>query len=609
MIAIDFETSWTKDRSIATHGTVGYLRHPETDIFMVSIYDADSGLSYVGDPKDAPWEQLTGQPLCAHNWSFDSAVISECERRGIIPFPLEPKGFCTADLVSYLQMPRALAGAVQVAFGRKLDKSVRDAFKGKDYHTMTIEEKVRIAEYALGDAKDCWLLWKTYHHLWPEHEQALSQHTSMMGQRGIAIDIPKLEEGIRHFKQILFDVEKQVPWAEEEKIMSIPALRAHCLKIGIPAPESTAKGDDTFLEWAEQYGDKAPFIKALARYRSVNRSLNVLEAIQARIVDGRLRYNLVYAGAVPTFRWAGSTQEKDSEKKGSLNMQNLPREPVEGVDIRALLVPAPGKKFVSADMSQIEPRTSAYVTGDTKTLKLMAQGMDAYEAHARLTMDYDLDIPLKEAAKKDPKYAKMRQYAKPRELGMTYEQYARGFQAYAKQYGLTLTLAEADREVKDFRKRKPLLVDFWKKLLSAMKMSRGSTFDLQLPSGRTMRYFDVRMHQVERERDDGSKYKTTELTARRTIGGPVTYYTAGKLHNNVCQGSARDVFGEKILDIEYGLGLPVILTVHDEVLVEVDADKAEEARQQVEDVMKKEPAWMPWLPLASDCYVMDRYEK
>jgi DNA polymerase len=79
--------------------------------------------------------------------------------------------------------------------------------------------------------------------------------------------------------------------------------------------------------------------------------------------------------------------------------------------------------------------------------------------------------------------------------------------------------------------------------------------------------------------------------------------------SNCCQGTARDVLGEAVLAIEYELGLPVVLTVHDEVLVEVDAADAEDARVEVSRIMARPPEWMPDLPLASDCFVSDRYEK
>jgi DNA polymerase I-like protein with 3'-5' exonuclease and polymerase domains len=97
--------------------------------------------------------------------------------------------------------------------------------------------------------------------------------------------------------------------------------------------------------------------------------------------------------------------------------------------------------------------------------------------------------------------------------------------------------------------------------------------------------------------------------ARTVMGGVPTYYTSGKLFNNCCQGIARDVFAEKITEIEYKLGLPVCLTVHDEVLVEVDAADAQDAQREVSRVMATAPEWIPEIPLSSDCNIMQAYEK
>ena len=173
--AVDFETTWTKDRSIGTHGVFQYLAHPETKIFMVAIYGED--LSYVGEPEDAPWEQLRGQHIVAHNYSFEHAVLRECERRGIIKEPLNEIGSCTADMSAYLQAPRNLLGAARELLGVALDKTTRDKFKGKNFEDLPAEVQKEIRDYALMDAKACFWLWKKYHHYWPEFERQLSEHT------------------------------------------------------------------------------------------------------------------------------------------------------------------------------------------------------------------------------------------------------------------------------------------------------------------------------------------------------------------------------------------------------------------------------------------------
>ena len=588
--AVDYETSYTKDRSIGTHGTLGYLAHPDTDIFMVAIVGED--LQYVGPPEDAPWDLVRGQRVIAHNYSFEWAVIRECERRGIIKEPLNETGFCTANLAAYLQAPRNLLGASQELLGIQLDKTTRDKFKNKNFHTLPDAIKEEIRGYALMDAKACYTIWEKFGHLWPEHEQLLSDHTTLMGHRGIPVNEESVENGIRTYKEILWGLEKLIPWAGTNPVLSLPQLRDACRKVGIPAPESTAKDSEEFQVWADTYADKVPFVAAVSQYRSTNRSLNVLEAMQVRTLDCRVRYGLKYCGAVPTFRWSGDT---------GLNVQNLPRDPVGGIDIRTMFEAPAGKSFISADMSQIEPRIALWLTDNTAQLEKIRQGMCVYEVHARQTMGYNLDISLKEAAKKDEKYANMRQAAKARVLGLTYGQYSRGFQAYAKTFGLELTIDEAEYQVNQFQRMNPLLVSFWESLELGLKQSRGKSLELDNPNGRKMQYFDVT---ISRNPKGFPSYH-----ARTVMGGVPTYYTSGKLFNNCCQGIARDVFAEKITEIEYKLGLPVCLTVHDEVLVEVDAADAKDAQREVSRVMATAPEWIPEIPLSSDCNIMQAYEK
>jgi len=50
--AIDFETFYSKDVSISLQGVHHYLRHPDQDIYLVSISGTD-GTRYTGHPKIA----------------------------------------------------------------------------------------------------------------------------------------------------------------------------------------------------------------------------------------------------------------------------------------------------------------------------------------------------------------------------------------------------------------------------------------------------------------------------------------------------------------------------------------------------------------------------
>jgi hypothetical protein len=583
-IAVDFETSWTKERSIGTHGTFGYLAHPETKIFMVAIYG--EGISYVGEPEGAPWDEIRGNCVIAHNYTFEQAVFRECERRGIIKEPLNETGFCTADLSAYLQVPRNLLGAARELLGVALDKTTRDKFKGKDFDTLPQEVQLEIANYALMDAKACYLIWRQYHHLWPEHERRLSDHTRMMGQRGVGLDVEAVCGGIRHLKEVLWAVEKEIPWSADSPIMSLPAMRNACRKAGIPAPESTAKNDESFQVWSQTYADQVPFVASVARYRSVNRTLAVLEAMNARNNNGSLQFGLKYYGA-HTGRWSGDS---------GYNIQNQKKGEVEGVNLRQCLVARPGKKLVVADYSQIEARVSLFYAQDKGRLELVRQGMCLYEAAARRSLGYNLDIPLKEAAKKNPKYADLRQFSKARELSLGFGVGAVKFRAYAKTVaGINLTAEEAEKAVKDWRASNPNFPKLWSKLEQGMRNSRKDPyFEVELPSGRCLRYFDV-------ANMDG-------LTARVERGGPRLHFYGAKIFENIVQATARCLFAEAILRIE-NAGLPVVFHCHDEIAVEVPEEGAGQFQKEIERLMCITPAWAEGLPVGVESQLSDRYEK
>ena len=70
----------------------------------------------------------------------------------------------------------------------------------------------------------------------------------------------------------------------------------------------------------------------------------------------RMSYNLKYFGADATGRWSGDA---------GFNVQNMPRDKKYGVNIRNLISPKDGKTLVVADLSQIEPRLTAFLAGDT----------------------------------------------------------------------------------------------------------------------------------------------------------------------------------------------------------------------------------------------------
>lgn len=588
-LAIDFETSYVKEsRDIGSLGVHNYLRHPETKIWLVSMSD-NQGRKFTGKPKDAPWDWITPETtLLSHNRTFDSDVMAVL---GLFATDVDYKDWiCTSDTAAANQVPRALKGACKVMLGTKVDKDVRDKMSGKDPDTMTKEFWDECVEYAQADADNCLALHGMLTPL-SEHEHKASLHTSRMCHRGIGIDEVKLNSYIDSVKISLFELQQLVPWfgSLDSKGKEIPLLSPHavareCSKLGIPAPESMAKDSPEFDNWCEQHSKTAPFVEALGKIRSCNRVLTVLEAMKARTSGGRLYYGLKYFGAQHTGRWSGDN---------GLNMQNLPRKEMFGVDLRSLLIPKPGHVFVSADYSQIEARVLPWLAGDTALLELLRQGMDIYEAHARTTMGYTDPRPLKEV---DPA---LRQMSKVRILGLSFGLGATTLVNYAKTAaGVTLSVQQAKKIVNDYRATNRPVVNVWNLLGGEMRrtmiQNRGEDMNVKLPSGRTIKYFNV-------HEDQG-------MRASKIQGESPLWWTPGALAENITQGTARDILSHAVVKLEEA-GIPVVLHVHDEVLCEVPLDVAEEACQTVKRIMEDLPDWCAGLPLNADPKVINCYTK
>ena len=594
-VAVDFETSYEKGRDIKSLGTVPYLRHASTDIYLVSFAFPD-GTTWAGDPAAAPWDRIKNCEWLSHNRSFDLCVHQELCRRGMsLPFP--DRWHCTADLMAYIQAPRSLAGAAREMLKTGVSKVTRDEMKGQDYRVLPPARQRVVQEYARSDALLCWMLWRNHNREWPEHERWLSEHTTRMGLLdGIGLDLAEVESGLDKLKTVLWDAERAIPWAADHPITSIPRLHRACRDAGIPPPVTTDAKSEEFDIWADEYATRAPFVAAVQKWRRANRLAKVLEAMRVRYADGRLRYQFKYFGAQHTGRFSGDS---------GLNLQNLPRKGFEGVDLRSCLVPKPGHVFISSDLSQIEARVLLWLANDDRMLARLRTGEDLYESHARVTMGYTDPRPLSVV---DPD---KRQFAKCRCLGLGFGLGSGKFVRIVKQWtGKDITPEEAKAIVRDFREKNAPIVKLWRYLermiLNYDRDADGKRIPSKavLPSGREIRYFDLLESGSEEDGEDGM----TSWAGRVVRGEPRKKIWGGLLSENVTQATARDILAVKIRESE-DAGMPVVLHVHDEIVVEVPEADAEEAKTELNRIMSTAPDWAPGLPVKSDTKILRRYGK
>lgn len=279
-----------------------------------------------------------------------------------------------------------------------------------------------------------------------------------------------------------------------------------------------------------------------------------------------------------TGRWSGGWEDERAGSTG-FNYQNLPSSEMYGLDLRRCLIPSPGYKYVIADFAQIEPRCLLWLVDDWDTLGLVKQGYSIYEAYARKNLGWT-GGDLKKAASTDAYAKNLYKTAKAAVLGGGYGCGAAKFIMVAKMMAdLDIDLETATKIVGDFRRSNPKITQFWRTLEMAMKREARGNFSIELPSGRSLTYYDVKL--------------AGGLTAVIGLGGKRYKFWGGVLTENVCQAVARDVIRDAIINLE-AAGIKTLFTVHDEVICEVPVDFDS---NRVREIMVQEPSWMPGLPL------------
>ena len=361
------------------------------------------------------------------------------------------------------------------------------------------------------------------------------------------------------------------------------------------------------------------------------------DAIEAAVCgDGRVRGLLQFYGANRTGRWAGRLVQVQNLPRTYNGQLPLAREAVRNKQedklrflygsvpdtlsqlIRTSFVASEGNKLVDADFSSIEARVISWLAGEQCRLEVFRTHGKIYEASASQMFG----VPLEKIKKGNPEYA-LRQKGKVAELALGYQGSSGALIAMG---ALKMGIPEDDLPdiVSRWRDSNKRIVDLWYSLESAAV----SVIQTGHPAG-------VRGLMLAREMDieNGLDFLTITLPSRRKLyyakpslgenswGRPsILYYGVnqttkqwtqletygGKLVENCVQAIARDCLAIAIERLE-AAGFPVVFHIHDEVVVDCPAEKAD--LDEVVRLMSLPIPWAPDLPLNADGWVGDFFRK
>ena len=651
IIVLDFETAWGRSPDVrlgfSTQTNEEYVRDPRFKAWGLSW-------KYLGGDDHPVWVTRKDLPkfFASIDWSRTAVVAQNALFDvSIMSWHYKAK---PAFIFDTLSMGRALRG---VEVGNSL-KKLAEMFNlppkgdGLTPSENILDKLPADVEEVLADycCHDTWLCEQIFLRLiegYPAKELRLIDMTLRMYTNAcLELDREMLIKALSEEGEKREGLLKKLS-IEESALASNPKFAEVLTIMGVTPPTKVSKttGKEAFafakndaLFQALLNGERedvALLCEARLRVKSTTERTRAQRFLD---ISGRgpLPVPLSYYGAA-TGRWTAA-------KGSAINMQNLKR----GSFLRKAIMAPVGNQLVVGDLSQIEPRVLAWLADYDDMLDIFRSGSDAYAAFG--AQMFNIPDLSKET------HPDLRQSAKSALLGCGYglgwasfaAQLLVGFlgappvrydKAFAKKLGVdaayidrfvgwednvtklreiphTCTEREllihcvASKKIIDiYRSTAHPVVSFWDMCSKLMEKSlyggeevvyKCVTFrkeEIVLPSGMTLKYPNLR-NEVDKET------KQRNWVYGEAGVKPTKLY-AGKITNNIVQGTARVVMTDGMLRVDKKY--PVVGTVHDELLCVVPDAEVEDAKGWVLEQMIAQPKYMPGIPLNSDVGAHRRY--
>ena len=311
--------------------------------------------------------------------------------------------------------------------------------------------------------------------------------------------------------------------------------------LGLPAPRKTKGGQaSTSQQTLEKLAGQHPVVDSILQYRKLEKMRSTYLDPLPRLVDPQGRIHTTFnQKATATGRLSSSNP----------NLQNIPVRGPLGKRMRSCFIAGPGRLLVSADYSQVELRVLAHVSQDPALLEAFRNGEDIHARTAALV--YDLPP--------DQVSPDQRRNAKTINFGLIY---GMGAQKLAQELKISTTQA------KDFIARYFERLQGLKEFYEGVEASARKHGFVTTLGGRRRLLPDI----------NSASGQAAALARRQAI-------------NTVIQGSAADIIKLSMLAVARDerlreLDARLLLQVHDELLLEVPADAAEEAGTLVARLMQ-----------------------
>jgi len=434
--------------------------------------------------------------------------------------------------------------------GRRTTAYETVAGKGSKQVTFDQVPVAVAADYAGEDAEVTLAL---HYHLWPrlkkldgpcriyrELEIPLIGVLARMERVGVALDVEQLGEQSREIERRLGElVEQAHGMAGQPFNLGSPKQLQEVLfdQLGLPVQRKTPTGqpstaEDVLQELARDY--ELP--RLILEHRSLAKLKNTYtDRLPERVHPRTGRIHTHYHQAVAA---TGRLSSSDP------NLQNIPVRTPLGRRIRKAFVAPEGRLLLAADYSQIELRIMAHLSADERLLEAFAAGEDIHRATAAEVFGAGLDEVTDQ----------QRRAAKAINFGLMY-----GMSAWGLSRQLELSREQAGQYIERYFERYPGV----RRFMDAVRRQARDQGYVETLFGRRLWTDEIRSRNGQRR----------QAAERAAINAPM-------------QGTAADIIKRAMIDVDAWLlaeDVPasLVMQVHDELVLEVDASVIDRVREEV----------------------------
>ena len=316
-------------------------------------------------------------------------------------------------------------------------------------------------------------------------------------------------------------------------------------KLGL-AVEGIKKGKtglSTSAEELEKLHGLHPIIDEISNFRELTKLQNTYIDVLPGLVNKKT--NRIHTHFNQTVTATGRLSSSDP------NLQNIPIRSELGREIRKAFIAEPGNILISADYSQIELRIVASLAQDKRMIEIFNKDEDIHKATAAAINNVPLDEVTKE----------MRYAAKEVNFGVLYGMGP---------YGLSWRAGISQAEAKDFIRK-------YFEAFSGVREYIDRTLEFTKKEGYCETLFGRRRYLPEL---NAGNFQLRAAAERMAINHPV-------------QGTAADLMKMAMIKVSEEIKklrnkeIKILLQVHDELVLEVKKESAEEVANLVKNIMEK----------------------